>query len=298
MSSSQPGILADVPAHGLYLTYRLRPGAEAAKGLSRLAAEPVDKTRVVGLGPSLVASVGAKITGLTPLEVHAGPGASVPSTPADLWCWLRGKDPGQLLLQQRAFEAVLGTAFVLEDSTSSFMYREGRDLTGYVDGTENPEGTAAREAAFTAGRGEGLDCGSFVAVQRWVHDLQHFGSLSPQDQDHSIGRRISDNEEIDEAPETAHVKRTAQEDFDPPAFLLRRSMPWSDPRGSGLVFVAFGESLSAFHRQMRRMVGTEDGIVDALFGFSHPVTGASFWCPPVKDDKLDLRAIGLPAFVL
>ena len=106
-----------------------------------------------------------------------------------------------------------------------------------------------------------------------------------------IGRRISDNEEIADAPQSAHVKRTAQEDFQPPAFLLRRSMPWSDAAQAGLVFVAFARSFDAMEAQLRRMIGAEDGVSDALFRFTRPISGAYFWCPPQRDGRLDLSAL-------
>jgi putative iron-dependent peroxidase len=70
-------------------------------------------------------------------------------------------------------------------------------------------------------------------------------------------------------------------------------MPWADATQAGLMFVAFGKSLDAFDAQLKRMAGAEDGIVDALFSFTRPVTGAYYWCPPVRGKKLDLRAIGL-----
>ena len=89
------------------------------------------------------------------------------------------------------------------------------------------------------------------------------------------------------------MKRTAQEEFEPEAFILRRSMPWADEAREGLVFVAFGHSLDAFEQQQRRMVGLDDGIVDALFRFTKPETGAAFWCPPMKNGALDLSAVGL-----
>ena len=76
-------------------------------------------------------------------------------------------------------------------------------------------------------------------------------------------------------------------------FMMRRSMPWNDATRDGLMFVAFGHSLDAFETMLKRMVGLEDGITDALFRFSQPITGAYFWCPPVKDGKLDLSLIKL-----
>jgi putative iron-dependent peroxidase len=62
---------------------------------------------------------------------------------------------------------------------------------------------------------------------------------------------------------------------------------------AGLVFVAFGKSFDAFDAQLRRMVGTDDGVADALFRFTRPVTGAYFWCPPLRNGRIDLRALGL-----
>jgi putative iron-dependent peroxidase len=117
--------------------------------------------------------------------------------------------------------------------------------------------------------------------------------MTAEERDNIIGRRVSDNEELPDAPDSAHVKRTAQEDFEPEAFVVRRSMPWADADREGLAFVAFGASLDAFEAQLTRMSGLEDGTADALFRFSRPVTGAYFWCPPVKGEKLNLSAIGM-----
>jgi porphyrinogen peroxidase len=103
----------------------------------------------------------------------------------------------------------------------------------------------------------------------------------------------SDNEEIVEAPASAHVKRSAQESFEPEAFILRRSMPWAEGARVGLNFVAFGKSFDAFEAQLKRMAGAEDGITDAVFQYTRPVNGSYFWCPPLQSGRLDLRALGL-----
>jgi putative iron-dependent peroxidase len=126
-----------------------------------------------------------------------------------------------------------------------------------------------------------------------VHDLDRFEAMPGAEQDNVFGRRKADNEEIDDAPESAHVKRTAQESFDPEAFVVRRSMPWADCGQAGLAFLAFGRDAFAFEAQLKRMTGQEDGIVDALFRFTRPVTGGYFWCPPMAGGRLDLRALGL-----
>jgi len=210
-----------------------------------------------------------------------------------LWCWLRGDDRGDLVHRTRALEALVAPAYRLQTALDAFEHRGGRDLTGYEDGTENPTGTGAVSAAALHGGGAGLDGSSFVAVQQWIHDFERFDALSGEEQDASIGRRRSDNEELEDAPPSAHVKRTAQESFSPEAFVLRRSMPWVEDLRAGLVFVAFGRSFDAFEAQLNRMTGQEDGVTDALFRFTRPVTGAYFWCPPVSGTRLDLRALGL-----
>lgn len=143
------------------------------------------------------------------------------------------------------------------------------------------------------GQGAGMNGSSFVAVQRWIHDFAAFQAMSRKDQDNAIGRRKKDDIELINAPASSHVKRTAQESFDPEAFLLRRSMPWVEGTRGGLNFVAFGKSFDAFEAQLRRMVGAEDGIADALFKFTRPASGSYFWRPPMRRGKLDLRALGL-----
>jgi putative iron-dependent peroxidase len=217
----------------------------------------------------------------------------MPATPSALWCWLRGDDRGELVHLTRSLQAALHGALALEHVIDSFRHGAGRDLSGYEDGTENPSGDAAVQAACVAGQGAGLDFGSFVAVQQWLHDFARFDAMNPHEQDHAIGRRRSDNVELDDAPASAHVKRTAQESFAPEAFMLRRSMPWAEGQRAGLVFVAFGKSFDAFEVQLQRMIGAEDGITDALFRFTRPLSGAYFWCPPLCDGRLDLRALGL-----
>lgn len=294
MSLFQPGILAPIPAHARYLSLGLRPGVDPRPALRTLAREADGLHCVAGIGASLAAALGASIDGLREPEVPAGARVALPVTPAALWLWLRGDEPGALLLAGRHWAGKLAPAFELQQSLVAFRHEDGRDLTGYEDGTENPQGQAALSTAFVQGRGAGRDGASFVAVQQWQHALERFEALSTEAQDHAIGRRRSDNEELDDAPPSAHVQRTAQESFDPEAFVLRRSMPWLDGAGCGLLFAAFGASLDAFEAQLRRMSGAEDGITDALFGFTRPLTGAAFWCPPRRPGGgLDLRALGL-----
>ncbi|HHL22637.1 MAG TPA: Dyp-type peroxidase [Aliiroseovarius sp.] len=283
-------ILPAIPDHARYLELTAIPDRDPAPVLRALAAE-VDDALVIGFGAGLVAGLGAEVPGLHGFPALTGPGCVVPSTQADILCWIKGTDRGDIAARARHLTALLAPAFRVERLTDGFRHRGGLDLSGYEDGTENPTGDDAIDATFVrTGPWAGS---SFASVQKWQHDLTHFETL-PQDlRDHIIGRRQSDNEELEDAPDFAHVKRTAQESFTPEAFLSRRSMPWSDASGEGLMFVAFGHALAAFEAQLHRMTGAEDGIIDGLFRFSRPVTGAHYWCPPLKEGALDIGLIGL-----
>ncbi len=296
MTAAQPGILAPVPDHARYLEFGMTPDADHRSALAALAALARlggGDGVVVGLGANLIAGLGREIVGLRPFPAAGGPGCAVPSTQADLWCWLRGRDRGELTNRARTVIGELAPAFRIDRLVDGFKHGRGLDLTGYEDGTENPEGEAALEAAVLDAAAPALDGSSFVAVQQWVHDLDRFEVLAESERNDIIGRRLSDNEELEDAPPSAHVKRTAQESFEPEAFLVRRSMPWSDGTGAGLMFVAFGRSFDAFEAQLARMTGREDGTVDALFRFTRPISGSYFWCPPLSNGSLNLAAAGL-----
>jgi putative iron-dependent peroxidase len=283
--SAQPAILKPQRAFPRYLTAHRRLGVDASAVRDALLSVEVDEHLVVGLGPGLSMFLGQERAELRSFPSLSGVGVEVPSTQADLWVWVNRSEPGSAVAHAHEAMERLQSAFAFDAPFDGFKYGTtesglGRDLTGYEDGTENPGGDAASAAAIAS------DGSSFVAVQAWKHDLAHFASHSQAERDHMIGRRESDNEELDDAPPSAHVKRTAQESFTPEAWILRRSLPWADASGEGLMFIAFGQSLDAYEAQMRRMAGLDDGIVDACFRFSRPISGGYYWCPPLADGRL------------
>ena len=294
MSTIQAGIAARVPAHGRYLSLALRPDADAAvrTTLQALAAEVDGLHTVVGLGATLVARLDAAVPGLRSFSAPPASRVDLPATPAELWLWLRSEDdPGALLQRGRALARLLAPAFDVTHELAAFRHQDGRDLTGYEDGTENPTGRDMVDTLGVQGQGPGLDGGSFVAVQQWEHALERFDRFDRPTQDRMIGRRRDDNVELEDAPPSAHVQRTAQESFSPEAFVVRRSMPWIEGARCGLHFTAFATGFDAFEAQLARMAGVEDGVVDDLFRFSQPVSGAYYWCPPVQAGRLDLRRL-------
>ncbi len=298
MSLIQPAVLSPVPAVGRYLFYAVKDGLAVRDQLRQFSDLVDGLTVLVGLGPELVEALGGEVPGLHALVALDAGGIPVPSTPTSLCVWLRASDRGDLVHLTRQVQAALSPAFQLDTLIDAFRHGRGpnghgRDLTGYEDGTENPDGDEAVSAVALQGAGPGLDGSTFMAVQQWVHNLDAFEAMTGTEQDYTYGRRRRDNEELANAPASAHVKRVEQESFEPAAFVVRRSMPWSEGQSAGLVFVSFGKSFDAFEVQMRRMAGLDDGVTDALFTFSHPVTGAFFWCPPMQGGRLDLRHVGL-----
>ena len=282
----QPGILSAVPVVARSLTFRIEHPDNVRAALQKLASDFQSDCGVIGLGEPTTLAMGAKVPGLRTFSAMSGPGCAVPSTQDAIWVRLCGADRGVVFDAARSVRHLLADAFTLSATVDTFVYHGGRDLTRFEDGTENPKDDEAIKAAIVQ---EGPIAGSsFVAVQQWVHDLRRFESHTPQERDHIIGRSAETNEELDDAPDSAHVKRSAQESFEPAAFMLRRSMPWAGAEKEGLEFVAFVSALDKYTRMMRRMAGLEDGIVDGLFKFSRPVTGGFYWCPPRAAGKLDL----------
>lgn len=268
-----------------YIVLDVPPDLAASDIAQRLSELPIDEHLIVGIGEPFTRALAREIAGLRTFPAMSGPGCAVPSTQGALLLIARGSDHGVTLQMIQKALATLGRGLRIVEDVVAFRHLEGRDLSGYEDGTENPTGEDAIAAALTP-QGD-----SFVAVQRWIHDLGGFEKMSPAERDHVFGRNRETNDELADAPDSAHVKRSAQEDFEPPAFMVRRSMPYGSVTEHGLYFVAYARSLDPFEQVMRRMVGGDDGVVDGLFRFSRPVSGGYYWCPPVAGARLDLRSL-------
>lgn len=292
MRSSQPGILSPTPAAGRYVTLALAPEVDARDVLDRLRRLRIDDSLVVGIGEPLARALGKAVPGLRTFPALSGIGCAIPSTQGALLLHTRSEDHGESLRAMRRAVGALGEGVRIEEDILGFKHGTGRDLSGYEDGTENPKDQAAVAAALVADQGMGLDGASFVAVQRWIHDLARLERFEPRARDELIGRNLETNDELEDPPAHAHTKRSQQESFDPPGFMVRRSMPYGGVREHGLYFVAYVAALATFERMLARMAGQGDGIADGLFQFSRPVSGGYYWCPPTDGAHLDLRAVG------
>lgn len=291
MQLGQSAILLDIPGRSRYLTFVIK-NVGAVKNTLTTLSQMADGTNIVmGVGSNLVQSLQKEVPGLRAFPNFENAPITIPNSAGDLWFWLRGDDRGELLHRSRALEVIAAPAFALSSLVDGFKYGSGLDLTGYEDGTENPKDNEAVHAAFLSAEETGLNGSSFVAVQQWQHDLNYFEALSETDQNNVIGRNKETNKELENAPDSAHVQRVEQEDFEPEAFVVRRSMPWIEGQYSGLMFVSFAKSFDPFEMQMKRMLGLDDGITDGLFTFSKPLTGGYYWCPPVNETGIDFSLI-------
>jgi putative iron-dependent peroxidase len=285
----QPGIFAQGTRSHYHLEFDLRPGADpagVADAVSRLR-EP----HVTAGGANLVVGFGAGLwramapdevpDGLGPFPGIEGDGRRAPATQHDAWVWMHGTGPDLLLDMARLVTVALGPELELAAEQPCFVYRDSRDLTGFIDGTENPPVEEAAEVAVVAdGPGAG---GSHVLAQRWIHDLTAFDRLAVADQEATIGRTKPDSVELDDKPATAHISRVVVEEDGEELEIYRRSAPYGTVREHGLYFVAFSADRTRFDKMLARMFGTTgDGLHDHLTDFSRPVSGAYYFAPSLQ----------------
>ncbi len=237
---------------------------------------------VVGFGSDMTGRLGLEApAGLKPFtEVSGSSGRRAVATQEDVFCWIHS-DRHDLnfdvaLAARRAFDSI-GT---LARETPSWVYRDSRDLTGFIDGTENPPADEARELAVIAdGPGRG---GSFVLAQRWVHDLDAFAALATGEQEQVIGRTKPDSVELEDLPADSHVGRVVHTDDDGEEIeIYRRSIPYGTSIEAGLYFLAFTDDLAKIDLMLAAMFGaTGDDHHDRLVMFSETVSGAYYFAPP------------------
>jgi len=214
------------------------------------------------------------------------------------WDRLLSGPPGDLLFHIRArrmdlcFELAgqlvrqLGDAVRVVDEVHGFKYFDERDLMGFVDGTENPTGPAAVTAAHvTAGSDPAFAGGSYVVVQKYLHDLDAWNRLPVEEQERVIGRTKLDNIELsDEAkPADSHVALNTIVDEDgAERQIVRDNMPFGRVGAGefGTYFIGYAASPEVTEQMLRRMfLGDVPGRTDRILEFSTAVTGALFFCP-------------------
>jgi putative iron-dependent peroxidase len=293
MARPQPGIFAQGTRSHYHLEFDLRTDAAdgaicaALGGLREPSVTAGGSNIVVGFGPALWRRLHpddapAELADFEPIE---GDGHRAPATQHDLWVWTHGTGEDVELDVARAVVTVLAPVFELAADQPCFVYLDSRDLTGFIDGTENPPVEEAFDVALVAD-GEVGAGGAFVLAQKWVHDLERFHERTRAEQEATIGRTKPDSVELDDKPPTAHIARVVIEEDGEELEIYRRSTPYGRVGELGLYFLAFSADPSRFSKMLQRMFGLAgDGLHDHLIDYTRPVSGALYFAPSL--DALD-----------
>lgn len=181
----------------------------------------------------------------------------------------------------QAAMAAFGDLLDVQEEVHGFRWIEERDLSGFVDGTENPAGLETRSDVAIIK--DGVDAGgSYVFVQRWEHNLTQLNRMSVPDQEMMIGRTKEANEEIDgdERPATSHLSRVDLKEDGKGLKIVRQSLPYGTASGThGLYFCAYCACIHNIEQQLLSMFGDTDGKRDAMLRFTKPVTGGYYFAP-------------------
>ena len=245
----------------------------------------------VAFGPELWAKLHDQTpAGFKQLEPIQG-SFNMPVVPADVLIHIASARADLCFaMSQSFFDGIQDQVEVLDERVC-FRYLDGRDLTGFIDGTENPQFPDDRDEVALLGDEAGIFAdGSFVFAQRYVHDLAKWKHLKVDAQEHVIGRTKLESIELDDdvKPENAHIARAVIEDDEGEELeILRHSLPYGDGQGEqGLFFIAYTKDLSRIDQMLVRMFGTSgDGIHDRLLHFVTAVDGAYFFAP--NEDLLE-----------
>ena len=244
-------LLPDVtPTAAVASFRRLRTSEVSAGGVNLVVAFGADAWREVA-----PAEAPASLDRFHAITAPDGRGA--PATQHDAWIWISSSSPDVAFDHARAAANAVADAALLVAEQPGFAYHEGRDETGFVDGTANPPVRRAAEVALVP-PGEPGQGGSHVLAMRWVHDLDAFHSLPVGEQEAVIGRTKVDSVELADAdkPPTAHIARVEIEADGRELPIFRRSVPYGNVGEHGLYFVAFSADPSRYERMLARMFGT------------------------------------------
>lgn len=284
----------------IFLVVTIDPGAEALAKARSVIADVGGLIRAVGfrdLNGHLSCNVGIGRAAwdrmqqpARPRQLHVfpaitGPAHTAVSTPGDLLFHIRAERSDLCFELERLLLDALSGAVTVVDEVTGFRYFDSRDLLGFVDGTENPTGPALADSALVGEEDPEFAGGSYVVVQKYLHDLGAWNALPIEQQQHVIGRTKLDNVELDavgeERPSHKTLATITTEDgieHD----ILRDNMPFGRPgQGEfGTYFIGYARDLWVIEQMLRRMfVGEPFGSYDRILDFSTAATGTTFFVP-------------------
>src|SRR6266511_851045 len=211
-------------------------------------------------------------------DVVGPDGYTMPATQHDAVLWLSGGAYDVVFDVARGAIAELGSVASVAEETSSWPYRQDRDLTGFIDGTENPSLIDAPDVALIPEGSPGAG-GTILLLQKWSHDEAAWEPLPVARQEQAMGRTKLDSVELEDSPPESHVGRTDQDQF---GKIFRRNMPYGTVTDHGTMFVGFGAEQRRLASMLESMAGLVDGTRDALTYYTKPVTGAYYFIPSTE----------------
>ena len=299
MRSSEPQpVLTELTSAAIFLVATVDQGGEEV--VRRLLGDVAGLNRAVGFrvpggGLTCVVGIGSELfdrlfVGPRPAELHpfrelSGPRHTAVATPGDLLFHIRARSMDLCFELADQLTTRLGAAATIVDEVHGFRYFDERDLLGFVDGTENPGGATATEAVIIGAQDPPFEGGSYVIVQKYLHDMGAWNALPVEEQERVVGRtKLSDIELPDDLkPANSHVALTTIVDEDGQEHqIVRDNMPFARIATGerGTYFIGYAANPAVIEQMLTNMfIGDPPGNTDRILDFSTAVTGSLFFVP-------------------
>lgn len=288
MYTPQAGIFALGTSSHTYLEFDLLDPAKRKEFATTIASihEPRTTTGgvnfVIGFRPELWREVApedapAEVSGFN-REIRGKEGFTMPCTQHDALVWLSGSAYDVIFDMARSVVRDLAAQARLVEETCSWSYRHDRDLTGFIDGSENPTLIDAPADALLPAGVPGA-AGSVLLLQKWRHKVAEWEALPIAEQERIMGRTKLESTELENKPADSHVARTDQDQF---GHIFRRNMPYGSVGEHGTMFVGFSAEQRRLARMLDSMAGLVSGARDALTRYTEPLSGSYYFVPSVE----------------
>jgi porphyrinogen peroxidase len=288
MTNPQSGIFALGTASHAYLEFDVLSGRNAQDLVQAISSLREPRTTmggvnlVVGFRPELWQrtvpdDAPAEVVGFNK-DLAGIEGFVMPATQHDAVLWISGSAYDVVFEVARTAIAALKDVASVADETSSWPYQHDRDLTGFIDGSENPSLIDAPDEALI-GEGQPGAGGTVLLLQKWVHNAAEWESLSVEAQERVIGRKKLDSVECENKAPDSHVASTDQDRF---GKIFRRNMPYGTVTNHGTMFVGFSADQRRLSTMLESMAGLTTGVRDALTRYTKPLSGAYYFVPSTE----------------
>lgn len=292
-------VCSPITRSAIFIVATLKPGPEAAECVRGWCADVAGLTRSVGKrvpGGNLSCVCGFADSAWDRLFGDPRPAALHPfrefgpeqrralATPGDLLLHIRAEHMDLCFELATQLMAALGDAVTVVDEVQGFRYFDMRSIIGFVDGTENPVGRKAEHFTLIGAEDPAFSAGSYVLVQKYLHNMQAWNALTVEAQEGVIGRTKLSDIELDESvkPSSSHSALTVLEEDGEEVKILRDNMPFGRPGAGefGTYFIGYARSPEPIEQMLENMfVGKPAGNYDRLLDFSTAVTGGLFFVP-------------------